>query len=116
MTSPPQPAKPSFRIFRPILAGASLKDRMIASLGAVVGITATALVCTLATLSLPLTAAAHDVRGSALYLDVGQRAIALELHLPYRQPQFFRRLPLLNQSLLRLLQRHQPVSLGLRHH
>jgi hypothetical protein len=33
----------------------------------------------------PLTASAHDVRGSAIYLDVGRRAIAVELHLPVRQ-------------------------------
>lgn len=36
------------RIFRPMLAGASLKDRMIASAGAIVGITLTAVVSTLA--------------------------------------------------------------------
>lgn len=37
-----------WRFFRPILAGASLKDRMIASAGALVGISLTAVVCTLA--------------------------------------------------------------------
>jgi len=41
-------ASAPFRFFRPILAGASLKDRMIASAGAVIGIALTALVCTLA--------------------------------------------------------------------
>lgn len=41
MTSQP------FRWFRPILAGANLKDRLVASLGAIVGICVTALVCTL---------------------------------------------------------------------
>jgi hypothetical protein len=34
---------------------------------------------------LPRTAAAHDVRGSAIYLDLGRSAVGIELHLPVRQ-------------------------------
>lgn len=39
--------KRRFRIFRPILAGASLRDRIVACVGATAGIGLTALVCTL---------------------------------------------------------------------
>lgn len=41
-----QTGKPSgFRLFRPILAGATLRERMVACLGALVGITLTGLIC-----------------------------------------------------------------------
>ncbi|GEP05295.1 HPP family protein [Methylobacterium oxalidis] len=36
---------PGFRLFRPILAGATLRERLIACLGALVGITLTGLIC-----------------------------------------------------------------------
>ncbi|HWA48207.1 MAG TPA: HPP family protein [Dongiaceae bacterium] len=37
--------KPRFRLFRPILAGANLKDRLAASLGALIGVSVTAVIC-----------------------------------------------------------------------
>lgn len=37
--------KPGFRLFQPILAGANLKDRLIASLGALIGLCGTAAIC-----------------------------------------------------------------------
>ncbi|CAO4178567.1 HPP family protein [Methylorubrum populi] len=37
--------QPKFRLFRPILAGATLRDRLIACLGALAGITLTGLIC-----------------------------------------------------------------------
>lgn len=40
-------AFPPFKLFSPILAGATLRDRLFASLGAIVGIGLTGLVCTL---------------------------------------------------------------------
>lgn len=44
--SPEQAGKASgFRLFRPILAGATLRERLIACLGALVGITLTGLIC-----------------------------------------------------------------------
>jgi hypothetical protein len=43
------------------------------------------------------------------------QAIQQPLHVPNAQPQFFGSFALRNQPLLRLLQRHQPVSIGLRH-
>ncbi|MDR7039200.1 CBS domain-containing membrane protein [Methylobacterium sp. BE186] len=36
---------PGFRLFRPILAGATLRERLVACLGALVGITITGLIC-----------------------------------------------------------------------
>jgi CBS domain-containing membrane protein len=44
----PPPPKPRFKFFVPILAGATLRDRFIASCGAVLGIGLTGLICTLA--------------------------------------------------------------------
>jgi CBS domain-containing membrane protein len=44
----PPPPKSRFRLFAPILAGATLGDRMLASLGAVIGIGLTGLICTFA--------------------------------------------------------------------
>lgn len=44
--SPDQAGKSSgFRLFRPILAGATLRERLVACLGALVGITLTGLIC-----------------------------------------------------------------------
>lgn len=45
--SSPPPHKPKFKLFVPILAGATLGDRLFASFGAVLGIGLTGLVCTL---------------------------------------------------------------------
>ncbi|MFN7023392.1 MAG: HPP family protein [Pseudorhizobium sp.] len=42
-------AEPSFRLFHPILAGATLKDRLLGCLGALLGITLTGLICSLVT-------------------------------------------------------------------
>lgn len=44
---PEHPSKKSlgFRLFRPILAGATLRERMVACLGALAGITLTGLIC-----------------------------------------------------------------------
>lgn len=41
--------EPRFRLFHPILAGATLKDRLLGCLGALLGITLTGLICSLVT-------------------------------------------------------------------
>lgn len=45
--SPDQPRGklPKFQLFRPILAGVTLRERLVACLGALVGITLTGLIC-----------------------------------------------------------------------
>lgn len=50
MSTDPQPSnrtdpKPGLRLFQPILAGASLRDRLVACLGSLIGISATAAIC-----------------------------------------------------------------------
>jgi CBS domain-containing membrane protein len=46
ITSPQRSSRaPGFRLFRPILAGATLRERLIACVGALIGITLTGLIC-----------------------------------------------------------------------
>ena len=46
ITSPQRTSRaPGFRLFRPILAGATLRERLIACVGALIGITLTGLIC-----------------------------------------------------------------------
>src|SRR3569623_89125 len=47
-TTPDGTRKRRFRIFAPILAGATLRDRLIASTGALIGIALTGLLCAIA--------------------------------------------------------------------
>jgi hypothetical protein len=50
-----------------------------------------ALLIVLAVLALPRTAAAHDVRGEVLFLDVSEHSIGVEIQVPQRQLELARR-------------------------
>ncbi len=61
--------KSRFRLFQPILAGANLRDRLIACLGSLIGISVTAAICGLLF--------RHDPRLPLIVAPVGASAVLL---------------------------------------